>query len=352
MFHGTVFTKRVPLIKRSMNKLYFLVFIIFLSVSVSAKKVATFPDLKNPNQLYLDDSRIYMVDDTFIYIYSSKDYSFIKRFGKRGEGPEEFKLSANETPFLSICDDHLQAISTGRVSFFTKDGKFIKVLTTIEGDIFQKIGNSYVGWKRIKDNNIQYELINLYDSSFKKIKEISRRESGIQPGKRKINPLTWFVNNFQVYKDKIFIDKKEFTIFVFNEKGEKLYDINLESEKMRINDEMRKRILHYYEVESPYWKIRWPRLKSWFVFSEFFPIVRNFQVVDDKIYINTFLEKNDKSGFIILDLQGKVLKKTLLPLKKESFFVIYPFFIKNNKLYQVLFNDKVEEWELHVEEIR
>jgi hypothetical protein len=74
--------------------------------------------------------------------------------------------------------------------------------------------------------------------------------------------------------------------------------------------------------------------------------------VNDKIYINTFLEKNDKSEFIILDLKGKVLKKTFLLLKKETYFVIYPYFIKNNKLYQVLFNDEVEEWELHVEAIK
>ena len=334
-----------------MNKLCFLVLVIFLSVSVSAEKVAAFPDFRNPDQLYLDDNRIYMVDDAFIYIYSLKDYSFIKKFGKRGEGPEEFRLNADETPALFIYGDLLQVNSNGRVSFFTKDGEFKQILTTIEGSIFQKIGNSYVGWKRTYDNNVQYDMTNLYDSNFKKIKEIFRRESGIQPRKRKINPLTWFVNSFQVYKDKIFIDGKEFTIFVFNEKGEKLYDINLEKEKVKINDEMKKGIIHYYEVEDPYWKIRWPRLKTWFVFSEFFPLVRNFQVVNDKIYINTFLEKNDKSEFIILDLKGKVLKKTFLPLKKETYFVIYPYFIKNNKLYQVLFNDDVEEWELHVEAI-
>ncbi len=58
-------------------------------------------------------------------------------------------------------------------------------------------------------------MTNLYDSNFKKIKEIFRRENGIQPGKRKINPLTWFVNNFQVYKDKIFIDGKESDEFEF-----------------------------------------------------------------------------------------------------------------------------------------
>lgn len=335
-----------------MNKLCFLVLVIFLSVSVSAKKVATFPDFKNPDQIYSDDNRIYMVDDAFIYIYSLKDYSFIKKFGKRGEGPEEFRLNATETPALFICGDLLQVNSVGRVSFFTKDGEFKQVLTTIEGGIFQKIGNSYVGWKRTYDNNVRYDMTNLYDSNFKKIKEIFRRENGIQPRKRKFNPLTWFVNTSQVYKDKIFIDGKEFTIFVFNEKGEKLYDINLEKEKVKINDEMKKGIIHYYEVESPYWKIRWPRLKTWLVFTEFFPLVRNFQVVNDKIYINTFLEKNDKSEFIILDLKGKVLKKTFLPLKKETYFVIYPYFIKNNKLYQVLFNDEVEEWELHVEAIK
>ena len=335
-----------------MYKFCFLVLVIFLSVSVSAKKVATFPDFRNPDQLYSDDNRIYVVDDAFIYIYSLKDYRFIKKFGKRGEGPEEFRLNTDETPGLFICGDLLQVNSVGRVSFFTKDGEFKQVLTTIEGSIFQKIGNSYVGWKRTYDNNVRYDMTNLYDSNFKKIKEIFRRESGIQPRKRKINPLTWFVNIFQVYKDKIFIDGKEFTIFVFNEKGEKLYDINLEKEKVKINDEMKKGIIHYYEVESPYWKIRWPRLKTWFVFPEFFPLVRNFQVVNDKIYINTFLEKNDKSEFIILDLQGKILKKTFLPLKKETYFVIYPYFIKNNNLYQVLFNDEVEEWELHEEAIK
>jgi len=335
-----------------MNRICFLLLVILLSFSVFAKKVATFPGVRNPEQLYLDDNRIYFVDDASIYIYSLKDYSIIKKFGKRGEGPQEFKLSADQTPALLVCNDHLEICSAGRVSFFTKAGEFKQVLATIEGSIFQKIGNSYVGWKRIYENKIRYDLINLYDSNFKKIKEISRRESGIQPHKRKINPLTWFVNTFQAYKDKIFIDGREFTIFVFNENGDKLYEINLEKEKLKITDEAKEGILHFYKDESSYWKVRWLRLKSWFVFTKFFPLIRNFQVVDDKIYITTFLDKNEKSQFIVLDLKGKVLKKTFLPLLKESYFAIYPYSIKNNKLYQILFNEDTEDWELHVEEIK
>ena len=53
--------------------------------------VTPLPDINKPGFVYLDKKQMYVTEDTSIYIYSLNDLKLIKKFGKRGEGPQEFK---------------------------------------------------------------------------------------------------------------------------------------------------------------------------------------------------------------------------------------------------------------------
>jgi len=107
--------------KWTMKKGYIILF-FFLFVSFSfAKKVATLPELNNPFGLYIDVDRIFITEGVTTYIYSSKDYSLIKKFGKEGEGPGEilFRRRGGSTEIeLTIEKGHLNCRKCNKISVF------------------------------------------------------------------------------------------------------------------------------------------------------------------------------------------------------------------------------------------
>lgn len=316
-------------------------------------KIAEFPQLRYPAGFEIEGEKLYLNEGESIAIYSMKDFMLLKRFGRRGEGPREFKLDEN-TPAVAIHlnKDSLQVNSIKRISFFTKEGEFIKVMKSVEGDYLQPVGENFVGWRRIYLEGIRYDTINLYDANLEKIKLIFKRRNGIQPKLKRINPLTWLVDYCSVYKDKIYINGLDGNIYIYDQKGEQIADFAIDHPRLKMTGKDRKGMLRHYREEDKYWKARWERLKTWFCFPDYFPYVRFFSIEGDRIYIHTFREEKEKHEFLILDLKGKVLKTTFLPIAKETYFLPYPYEIKDGRLYQMMENEDTEAWELHVTTIR
>jgi hypothetical protein len=95
---------------------------------VLAVKIVPLPQLQKPNTLAVDDNQIYIADGTSLYIYSLKDFSLKKKFGRDGEGPQEFK---RKIYLINIQHDYIVINSLGKVSYFAKNGKFIKEMKTL-----------------------------------------------------------------------------------------------------------------------------------------------------------------------------------------------------------------------------
>ncbi len=315
-------------------------------------EVTAFPEVNHPYQFYVDGGKIYINEGDTITIYSLKEHRLLKRFGRKGDGPKEFRLDrGNSEVQLYLHEDSLQVNSVTRISYFSRTGEFMRVLTTLEGDYLQAVGDGYAGWRRVYEDNVRYDLVNLYDAKLKKVKEMFRRANGIQPQAKKINPLTWFIDIYQCYKGRIYINGVDGNIYVFDAGGNKLYTITLQEKRIKLTDTDREGITKYYKEEDHYWKTVWHQVKTWITFPEYYPVIASFQVVDDRIYVETFNRKNGKKQFLVLDLEGKVLNRVFLPLAREAFFTTYPFTIKNNRLYQMIENQDTEEWELHTHKI-
>jgi hypothetical protein len=71
-------------------------------------------------------------------------------------------------------------------------------------------------------------------------------------------------------------------------------------------------------------------------------------VVDNGyVYALTYQRKENKSEFLIFDLNGKLAKKTFLPLHIYDGVASFPYSIKNNYFYQLIENEDTEMWGLH-----
>jgi hypothetical protein len=111
--------------------------------------------------------------------------------------------------------------------------------------------------------------------------------------------------------------------------------------------EPRERYSQYFKTH-PDWKDFYQRrLKGLLKFPEYFPVIRAFHVADDRIYILTYKEDKGKSEWLIMDMQGKLVKKIFLPVSFMNVLDIYPYTVEGGKLYQLIENED-EEWKLHI----
>ena len=331
-----------------------ILFLFFLSSFQLATQVVPLPGLINPDSMMVDHQHIYITDGATIYIFSVVDFKLKTKFGRAGEGPKEFKINPTTVTKLlvNIQDDMIIVNSVGRISYFTKDGKYLKEVqigSAYAGNL-KKIGNHYVGYSISRRTETWYLTINLYDSAFHKLKEICRTEYYIQADKKfnlvKAGGGTARLAVYTVYNEKIFVEGHENVIHVFDKEGNEQYDIKLNYDRLKVSDKHKEEIRKDLDI-----LYKGPLMQTWIKKNGYFPeyfTARTFKIAENKIFIPTYKKQNGKNEFIILDLKGNVKKKIYLPFKDRTLLLAYPYAIGGNGLYQVFDNDETGEWELHV----
>lgn len=341
------------------NSIIVITVLIFSAIPTFAAKIVPLPGHLKPFRIRVDREQIFIAEGPEIFIYSAKDFTLQTKFGKPGEGPREFKLFPEFSGELDVQKDTILVSSLGKISFFTRDGKFIrekKAATLRRICLYRILDNRLVGEKFLSEGNIRYLAVNLYDTNLKKIKEIHRNRFSIQRGKQ-FNPIDrgTYIPNFYIQKNRIFIGGEidTGTIHVFDREGKKLDTIKPGFDKIKFTAADKKGWIDSYISNAEY-KRQYERIKDRFKYPEYFPLWQSFIAADKKIYVQTFKrdKKNEKNEFFMLTLEGKLIKKVWLPLAEYFDFSPNPYTINSGKLYQFVENEESEEYELHIVEIK
>ncbi|MCP4146218.1 MAG: hypothetical protein GY757_00580, partial [bacterium] len=213
--------------------LFCLTALLILSTSLLAEKVATFTDMIAPSEFHVDADRFYISEGASISIYSLKDYTLIKKFGKEGEGPGEILLrrsGGNNQIMLAVRKDHIIVKTGTKILFFTKNGDFVKEIKVpaSSGRWLEPLKDIYVARKYVrKDTANLFHAVHIFDSQFNLKKELYSHRHGLNLRKLEpFNPLTVEPADFEICGDRIFvIGGNRVEIIGFNVKGEKLFTL-------------------------------------------------------------------------------------------------------------------------------
>jgi hypothetical protein len=326
-----------------------------LSISLSAQtKIIPLPEVnKTELILWADQDQFYVVDGTSVLIYSLKDFKLIKKFGKTGEGPQEFANNQQFRVWLDVNGDNLLVNSFGKLSWFTKKGVYIKEAKLPNPFVLwiQKFGKRYLAMGFPQGGKVRYRTLNLYDDKFNVVKELVKMEENFQPGKG-FNVLNTTPIHF-VDGDKLYVAwTKDFLIQVFDLEGKELYTITHKLEKRKVTGQEKKdftKFLETYPATKDYIEYLKPIL-----FPEYWPMIGGLNVENNKVYVTTSkkLDEEGKFQLLIFDLKGKLLKDTIIPLIMDTPVIPYPNTFKHNKVYQLVENEEEENWEIHITEIK
>lgn len=347
-----------------------IVVLVFLFVLMGAnrlpgERVGTLPEVLKPSNIDVSGNRLFVMDTDQIRIYSIPDTKLLKTFGKQGEGPGEYKITIFIPLRIKALEDSLLLEAGDKIIFYSLDGVyksekkkdfFLNSVTPVNGKFLAR---------RIvqpQSGTVSTSMIGIYDRDLKLVKEIYRQkfiQQGQGPGTRLDMGQDFLI--FRVYDNKIFVEQSPegFIIGVYDLNGEKLYDIKKSVEKVKITSDRKHQIMEDFKSDPHIVRqmkqqgIDWKTIQQilTFDFPEYFPPIRNMEVGHDRIYVQTYYREGDRDEFLILDLKGKQLKRTMIREFQRQHMMSTVLGIRlstmvDGKIYYVKENED-EEWELH-----
>lgn len=340
-----------------MKKILIILLILIISLmSMDGKgilQVKILEDIQIPDTIAVGDDYIYITQKCTVFIYSQKDLSLVRRFGKQGEGPEEFKVISYSGTGLNIDlqPGRLLISSIGKLSLFSPGGRFLKSFRTranVFGNEFHGLGEGFIGNGSVYLKDKNYQTVNIYDSDMQLVKEVCRWENPYRPGRGTAMYTTPYI--FTTAGGKIYASKgRDFDINIFDSTGRFEKTIHHDIPKHIISSSHKEEIIRYFKT-SPSTKDIFQYMLP-ISFPKEFPVIYNFFIRDSSIYVFTYLRKNGARECFRLDMDGKIGSTFFIPVQNMTVLNTFPFDIRNGKLYQLVENEGDENWELQISEI-
>ncbi|UCH97139.1 MAG: hypothetical protein JSV88_09890 [Candidatus Aminicenantes bacterium] len=331
------------------------IFILFIyGICIFGEKLTDIHDYFKAPAVLMDNNHLCIWDQpqSKIRIYSIKGFKKIAEFGKKGQGPGEFIGISN----VSMNKDHIFVSCFPKVCIFAKDGKLIKEIKgPTDAGGFIPFGEKFIGisFPYSKPNEKKgKKLFSLYDSQLRKLKDVFFTEINkilIYDDNKQI--VNWYngCNKAYVYNDRLFIPStdKGFNFFIFDHRGNKLYEIKKNYVKRNVTE--KDKIRKIEEAKNSWGEARWSQFISMYEIRlpKFYPAYANFIIDNEKIYV--FMYPKEKIYEIsILSLKGKILAQKEIPvLETPGCIESGRVAIKNGRLYYMVENEKTDGWELH-----
>ncbi|MCJ7587107.1 MAG: M48 family metalloprotease [Candidatus Aminicenantes bacterium] len=345
-------------------------------------KIIPLPMVKRPMALTAGKERIYLLDFDQakiahqIVILSASDFSHMKTFGKKGQGPGEFLMGPG---IPRIVGNSIWCYDINKMVVFSPDGDLQKEILLpheINSNSLLPIGSNYVtlGW----EEGYSSQVGRVFDQNFRVIKQFTPAipisllyppppPPPPRPGQKETaqkaepQPKTDYQAvpdciGLAVADDKIFFaDTREgFHIGVFDAQGNPLYEIKKNYETLKIPADFQDAYMKTIRERSA-WLLDVANIQ----FREFYPAFMSFKIADGKIYLATYAQQNGLNELIVMNLKGDILKRSFSFPLSSAFDLDYNNFnvssirydICDGQIYFLMKDEKTNGYELHIQSV-
>jgi hypothetical protein len=316
--------------------------------TASAELIAKLPQVMNPFFLTIAAGRMYIVENSVavhIFTVDPKGVTFVKTFGREGQGPGEFDYIYTVRPFK----DHLDIPGSHKLARFSLDGDYVSEVKVIVG-VFKgavyRLGDGYVVRDLNFDEKGSTTTIRLYDKDFKLVREIGSRTS--PEGITKINPVADYFSP-RVAGDWLYVIDagKDSVVTIYDRNGFKQKEIRLPLEPLKMTAALKEAVI------KPM-KENWTGPTSWQDFEKrlYFPTqapgLDYFDILEGKFVARTWKYRQDKVEFALFDGEGRELRRLDLPFTgRLSNGILFCFY--QGRYFYLRENPEDAAWELHAE---
>ena len=320
------------------------------------------PEVAEPGQVCVGFGGLYVSDDRSIYLYDFKSGRFVKKVGKRGQGPGEFTMGPGH---MTVFPNRLVVGDFNRIKYFSLDGIYREQIETPSNTSlfpFLPIGRNFVGFplERKKDGSAATPFGFIYGPDLKPkttfFGKFAELLGGPPPPGSHVKTDAYLIReycDYIAYKDRIYVadSRKGLSISVFDENGFFLREISHPIDKVKVPQSFVDDIVKEWK-ESKYWNSSLSHLNP--IAALFFPAFINFKINDDRIYVITAASKGDLHEVIVMDLGGKILERTFrFPIKPLHEFqsptaLGMKYDVEDGRFVWFAYNDAKEMYEIHI----
>jgi hypothetical protein len=316
--------------------------------TASAELVAKLPQVMNPFYLTIADGRMYIVENSVavhIYTLNPKGVSFVKTFGREGQGPGEFDFIYVIRPFK----DHLDIPGSFKLARFSLEGDYLsEVAVTVgafKGAVY-RLGEGYVVRGVNFDEKGATTTIRLYDKDIKLVKEIGSRTEASN-----IMKINLVANYFapRVFGDRLYVidAAQESIVTVYDRNGVQQKEIRLPLEPVKMTAALREAVTKSIK-DGWTGPMRWEDYEKRLFFPDRTPGLDYFEVLGGQFVARTWKYREDKVEFALFDEQGRELRRLDLPYTgRLSNGILFCFY--QGRYFYLRENPQEEVWELHAE---
>jgi len=322
-------------------------------------RIIPLPEVEKPRQVCAEHGRVYVVDNRNIVVYAFEDGRFLRKIGRIGQGPGEFRIGPGR---LTVLDDRLAVRDMHQVIFFSISGDY---LSQVKEPAFTgffpylPVGKNFVAFPNDvrQDGSFAPPTGCVYDGEGNLVKRFYDAlpeqpppppPPGSGPPSQKRDALmVREYADYAVHDGMIFVadSRKGLSISVFDEQGKLLYEIQHEVDRVKVTKRFRDSVLDerkkskYAEYDNP-------------VFPEFFPVFIGFRIDGGRIYAITPAQKDGLYEVIEMDLKGKILERgfrfPLTPRFDIPETTALQYDVEDGKFLWMEYNEEKEVHELHI----
>ncbi len=341
-----------------MKKILFLILILLIVLSsVRAEKMRDLDEVIKPELIEVAGERILITEGAVVYSYDINTFKFLKKFGRKGEGPGELKVTPSMANYIIPLEESILFAGIDKAIFYDFSGTLIREfkIPLFTGYLYP-VKENFIGLRfRPGDKGAAWFELAVMDEELKDIKVFHKQK--MSGGQNRVN-LTFDGMGITVSDEKLYVENSPdgFNILVFDLNGNKLSEIKKEFNKVRFTQKMKEQAIEALKTHPSVRQIGWDNFKKIVKIEhdEFLPLIQDMVVDDGKIYVRTNTRKSEKVEFIVMDMKGKILKHLFLPEPNDidfgnkifgrpaRFYKIY-----KGKYYYLKENIDEEMWELH-----
>jgi hypothetical protein len=314
-------------------------------------KTIPLQDLKNPESLLITGGKMFIVEGAEIHIISLNNFKTVKTFGKKGEGPQEFRTVPGFKLSLLPLKDKLFIRSISRISFFSLEGQFQEeIKTPSRAGIYLPLGDGFAGTGLATENNIKYFTIQLLDSKFAPKKEIFRQKNSFQSIQAGFDPTNQIPPIVICHDNSIFVNDDQGIIHRFDSEGKEIASVKHQYGTLAVTEDHKNKLFEFYKTQPstrPYFDMIKPHMK----FPQHFPPLRDYRIDGDKLYVLPYAPKDNKHLFYIFDLKGKAIGTAPAAPAQHSILDLAPYTIHKGKIYLLVEDRENESWSLQIQKL-
>lgn len=331
----------------TIKKAVILTFMFVCVLMVQGQKKVIFDDVLKPEKLYIEGSKVYILEEEVIKVFSLTDGKKRYHLTKRGEGPNEFKYG----PALTFIPEYIVATGRGKVIFYQRDGKKIEEKRAPSDMEMFPVKSNYIGSMHVMDEKLQRPVMKvaLYNADFQKLIDINTivPESAVvisRSGKTPRQNYYMIPNGKEVVTDGshicLYDSQKGFYMEIYDHEGKKISTIDKDYPKVKVSGAYKDR-----EMEAMKKGKGWEQMKKMFeiVFPEYFPAFRRVFIDSGLLYVLTDTPKKVEQNLVVMDFTGKILARSKMPKLRCRYF-------QKGVLYYFKENED-EKWVLHIQKL-